>query len=379
MGNIKRLAWWLCLLFACAMLLVTGTVQIQHLADAHRSARFYLLLSLLLAIPTSIVTLAAGYLLEGLLVGWSRSSFKALLKPSASVRLDMVSIAMVLLPHRRLGYVLSLGLLLAVDTHSLQHADISLTRFLPSWGLQIGCLVLLQSFFSYWMHRLEHTIPALWALHKFHHSAERMSILTAVRQSELTKGVEEIILLVFLALPRDPDVAKPGAGSPLFALVVIYFLYRTFVRVNQYLVHSNLSTDYGWIGRWLLVSPRMHRLHHATAPEYHDKNFTFDLVIWDRLFGTYATCDAAALGTVSLGLDDNPFNNGGTIKGALRDYFLTTYIVFWHALRTGVKAWLPARPLIPRASPEAPATPRPLPADGARGATQRPRDPRRSG
>jgi hypothetical protein len=67
------------------------------------------------------------------------------------------------------------------------------------------------------------------------------------------------------------------------------------------------------------------------------------LVIWDRLFGTYATCDAAAAPGISLGLDDNPFNNDSSIKGILRDYFLTTYIVFWQALRKGFKAWLPAR------------------------------------
>jgi sterol desaturase/sphingolipid hydroxylase (fatty acid hydroxylase superfamily) len=344
MGKIKRLTWSLCFFFACAALLATGTSQLQHLADAHRSVPFYLLLSFLLAVPTSIVTLAAGYLLEGLLVGWSRSSLRTLREPSASVRLDVLSIAMTLLPHRRLGYILSLGLLLAVDTHALQPPNISLTRFLPTWGIQVGCLLLLQSFIAYWMHRLEHAIPALWALHKFHHSADRLSILTAVRQTELTKGVEQILLLLSLALLSDPTAPKPGAGSPLFAIVVIYFLYRAFVRVNQYLVHSNLSTDYGWIGRWLLVSPRMHRLHHATAPAYHNKNFTFDLVIWDRLFGTYATCDAEAAGSLSLGLDENPFNSSGTIKGVLRDYFLTTYIVFWHALRTGLKAWLPARP-----------------------------------
>lgn len=344
MGKIKRLTWLLAFFLACALLLVTGTPQLQQLAGAHRSLPFYLLLSFLLAVPTGIVTLAAGYLIEALLVGWSRSSLKTLREPSASVRLDLLAIAMTLLPHRRLGYILSLGLLLAVDTHTLQPPSLSLTRFLPTWGIQVGCLLLLQSFVAYWMHRLEHAIPALWALHKFHHSADRMSLLTAVRQTELTKGVEQILLLLSLAVLSDPTAPKPAAGSPLFVFVAIYFLYRTFIRVNQYLVHSNLSTDYGWIGRWLLVSPRMHRLHHATAPEYHNRNFTFDLVIWDRLFGTYAACDAAAANSLSLGLDENPFNGDRTIKGVLRDYFLTSYIVFWQALRTGRKAWLPARP-----------------------------------
>ena len=98
----------------------------------------------------------------------------------------------------------------------------------------------------------------------------------------------------------------------------------------------------GWIGSWLFVSPRMHRLHHATAPEFYNKNFTFDLVIWDRLFGTYASCDAKTAAELPLGLVDGPFNSSATIKGVLRDYFLTTYGLFWRALRKGFSAWRPA-------------------------------------
>lgn len=344
MGKIiKRLASLLGFLLACGLLVITAHREpLQQLASAHRSVAFYLLLTLLLAIPTSLVTLAAAYLLEWLFVGWSRSSLKALREARASVRLDALSAAMKLLPHRWLGYVLSLGLLYAADTHLLQPANVSVTHLLPWWGIQVVCLVLFQSFIAYWMHRLEHTIPALWALHKFHHSADRMSILTTDRQTELTNGVEQVLLFAFLALLSEPTAARPDAASPLFALVVAYFVYRTFMGVNHYLCHSNLSTDYGWIGRWLLVSPRMHRLHHAISPQYHDKNFTFDLVIWDRIFGTYASCDAAAADSLQLGLDDNPFNSGRALSRVLRDYFLTPYIVFWHALRKGFKAWLPA-------------------------------------
>jgi hypothetical protein len=87
----------------------------------------------------------------------------------------------------------------------------------------------------------------------------------------------------------------------------------------------------------------MHRLHHAVSRSYHDKNFTFDLVIWDRLFGTYATCDASAVADIPLGLDDSPFNDRSTLMGVLRNYFLTPYVVFWYELRKGFKAWLPAR------------------------------------
>jgi len=345
MRKINVFAWLLCFPIACGlMLLAAGTGHLQHLASAHQGVPFYLFLSLLLAIPASISILAAAFLFEWLVVGWSRSSLKTVWEARASVKLDVVSITITLLPLGRVGYVLSLGLLFAIDVHSGELANISLTRFLPLWGIQVTCVLLFQSFIKYWVHRLEHAIPALWALHKFHHSADRMSILNTARQTQLARGVEEVLLFVPLALLSNPTAPRPVVGSLGFVTVVIYLAFRTFTGINMYLCHSNLTTGYGWIGRWLLLSPRMHRLHHATSPSYYNKNFTFDLVIWDRLFGTYAACDATAVTHLPLGLDDNPFNSRGTITDALGGYFLTPYVVFWHELQKGFKAWLPARP-----------------------------------
>ena len=82
----------------------------------------------------------------------------------------------------------------------------------------------------------------------------------------------------------------------------------------------------------------MHRLHHATLPAYHNTNYGFDLVIWDRLFGTYTALDPEIdVRTIPIGLDDNPFNQENTVVGALREYFVTTYVVFWRALTAGFR------------------------------------------
>jgi sterol desaturase/sphingolipid hydroxylase (fatty acid hydroxylase superfamily) len=344
---VQRIRPLLCgigLLCAFVLLAFTGSTQLQQLLANHASAPLKLPLLLLIAIPTGIVTLICAYLIEGALLGWRNSSLRALGEASGSVRLDLLCVALELVSFKRLGYVLSLGLLYVLETRSSQ--PLIPAHLPPSWGLQVACLLLLGSLISYRVHRLEHSIPALWALHKFHHSADRMSVLTSHRQTDLTRTVEQALatLPLILFVIAEPTAPKPGVASALFPLVAIYFFYRAFIRVNQYLVHSNLTTDYGWIGRWVLVSPRMHRLHHARAAEYHDKNFTFDLVIWDRIFGTYATCGAADVSAIPLGLDDNPFNHTDTVKGVLRDYFLTPYIVFWRALKDGVKAWLPMRP-----------------------------------
>ena len=341
MQKIRPLVCAIGLLSAFILLVLTGSTQLQQALTAHAGAPLKLPLLLLLAIPTGIVTLVCAYLIEGALLGWRNSSLRALGEASGSVRLDLLCVAFELLSFKRLGYVLSLGLLYLLENRSTQ--PLLPAHLPPSWVFQVLCLLLLGSLISYWVHRLEHSIPALWALHKFHHSADRMAVLTSHRQTDLTRTVEQALatLPLILFAIAEPTAPKPGVASALFPLVAIYFFYRAFIRVNQYLVHSNLTTDYGWIGRWVLVSPRMHRLHHAREAEYHDKNFTFDLVIWDRIFGTYATCEAADVSAVPIGLDDNPFSHSGTVKGVLRDYFLTPYIVFWRALREGVKAWRP--------------------------------------
>jgi sterol desaturase/sphingolipid hydroxylase (fatty acid hydroxylase superfamily) len=343
MGKIKLLAWWLGFVLVWALVFVATQHRQLPIFGAHRGWGLYLLVAVILAIPAKITVLGAAYLLELLQLGWSRSSLRMLWQPDASVRLDALSLlVMLLLPQRYLGYLLSFGLLYVIDVYTAHQTNFTLTRYLTTWVPQIACFVLFQSFLQYWKHRLQHAVPALWALHKFHHSADRLSILTSARQTQLTKGIESALVLLPAALLTDPTAALPGTRSPAFAFAVIYFGYNAFVQLNGYLVHSNLATDYGWIGRWLLVSPRMHRLHHAKSRAYHDKNFTFDLVLWDRLFGTYASCDTAADALATpLGLEKNPFHNSSRLTGLLREYFLTTYVVFWQELRKGFKAWLP--------------------------------------
>lgn len=345
MGVLQAFCWLTAFLLAWALIVVAlWRGPLRHLG-AHEALALYLLLPLVLAVPAKLLALAAAYLLELLLVGWRRCALRMLWKPSASVRMDIVAILVqLLLPHRHLGYVLSFGLLYLVDLYGAQLHQLSLTRLLPTWGLQVVCFIAFQSLLQYWLHRLEHAIPALWALHKFHHSAESMSLLTSARSTQLASGIEAGLVLAPAALLAGATAPVPSLGNPAFAIAVVYFLYRTFVGVNGYFCHSNMTTGYGWIGRWLLVSPRMHRLHHAQSPRYHDRNFTFDLVIWDRLFGTYAACPPGTdLLSIPLGIEANPFNRDDTIRGALREYFLGTYLEFWQELRNGARAWLPAR------------------------------------
>lgn len=42
-----------------------------------------------------------------------------------------------------------------------------------------------------------------------------------------------------------------------------------------------------WVGM-LVPTPAQHRLHHSADPVHYDCNFGDGLILWDRLFGTYA-------------------------------------------------------------------------------------------
>jgi hypothetical protein len=167
--SLKNVCWALSFSIACGLVvLVKWHAEIQDYAAAHRGIALYVLLGLFLAIPARIVGLIAAYWLELLFVGWERSSIKLLWKPQASVRLDIISIFLtLLLPHRRLGYLLSFGLLYGIDVYAAHHTLPSVTQLLPIWALQALLFLVVQSMVRYWLHRMEHVVPALWALHKF--------------------------------------------------------------------------------------------------------------------------------------------------------------------------------------------------------------------
>jgi sterol desaturase/sphingolipid hydroxylase (fatty acid hydroxylase superfamily) len=51
--------------------------------------------------------------------------------------------------------------------------------------------------------------------------------------------------------------------------------------------HSNIVLDWGFPLRYLIVSPNMHRWHHADTPEAKNKNFCIVFAFIDVLFGTF--------------------------------------------------------------------------------------------
>ncbi len=130
----------------------------------------------------------------------------------------------------------------------------------------------LYDFFYYWAHRAGHEVNILWAAHSTHHSSEEFNMGTAMRQSATTVFYVWIFYLPMAALGIPAEVFVPISFASLF---------------YQFWVHTALIPKMGWYDR-IFVSPSNHRVHHGQNGYAIDVNYGATLILWDRLFGTYA-------------------------------------------------------------------------------------------
>ena len=66
--------------------------------------------------------------------------------------------------------------------------------------LQLIEALLIVEVAGYWAHRAHHQIPALWKLHRVHHSSERMDWLAAAHLHPLDSATSRIVGVVPLAI-----------------------------------------------------------------------------------------------------------------------------------------------------------------------------------
>jgi sterol desaturase/sphingolipid hydroxylase (fatty acid hydroxylase superfamily) len=259
----------------------------------------------------------AVFLLEYVWMGWAQSSVRHLLvRRTPSGRADIACFLASLTPPMALvSAAMSLGIVFLSGIW-LRRAVASSTGFglniavLPL-AAQTALLFLLYSLFDYWSHRLDHS-RAFWPLHRFHHSADDFTVLTAARTHPAV-----FTAVVGTTLPGVLLGAAPEALADLSVLVMTLRL----------VIHSRIDSDFGWVGRWVLQSPRGHRLHHAL----NRLSINLALVpIWDRLFGTWRE---VAPGPMAIGVP-TPYRQGAWIGPDIwRDY-----CEFWSGLPKAVFA-----------------------------------------
>jgi sterol desaturase/sphingolipid hydroxylase (fatty acid hydroxylase superfamily) len=141
---------------------------------------------------------------------------------------------------------------------------------LPFWvQFALGFLWMDLSF--YWWHRANHVYPLLWRFHNAHHIDPDMDVSTAFR----FHFVETFYSTGFRIL----QVGLAGI------VPFIYLVYELIFNLATMFHHSNLHLPLGF-ERWLnkiIVTPRMHGLHHSAVGPETNANYSVIFRWWDYL------------------------------------------------------------------------------------------------
>ncbi len=122
-------------------------------------------------------------------------------------------------------------------------------------------------------HFVDHHVRFFWAVHVTHHSSEEYNLTTGFRSS---------VLMPFYRYLYFIPLALIG-----FAPLDIFFIYA-ITQTYGIIVHTqSVKRLPKWI-EFFFVTPSHHRVHHASNIPYLDKNMGMVLIIWDRIFGTFA-------------------------------------------------------------------------------------------
>ena len=163
-------------------------------------------------------------------------------------------------------------------------------------ALQIVVALLVIDFVQWGVHNLLHRVPALWELHKCHHSVEdgEMDWIVSFR----FQWTEVVVYRAFMYLP----LAWFGFGETAI------FVHAVFGTLIGHLNHANVAWDYGPL-RYVLNNPRMHLWHHDYDGDAKTTvNFGIIFSCWDWIFGTAKLPDEPPARIGFAGVETYPKN-----------------------------------------------------------------------
>ena len=144
--------------------------------------------------------------------------------------------------------------------------------------LAVALAIVLYDLGAYLSHLLLHRFGALWRLHEVHHSSPTLDWLATFRAHAGEHALRHLASPALLLL----------AGFPLATVAIAGAIYTAWAAFT----HANIGLELRLLEP-LLVTPRLHRLHHVPATSGGNLGTIFSL--WDRLRGTLVTDPAAPL------------------------------------------------------------------------------------
>ncbi|AEA97956.1 sterol desaturase family protein [Alteromonas mediterranea] len=165
--------------------------------------------------------------------------------------------------------------------------------------------VILLDMIIYWQHRLFHTVPLLWRFHKMHHADSHVDTTTGLRFHPVEIAISLGVKAAAVAL----------LGIPAVAIVIFEVALNGFALFN----HANIRLSQKWddrVGR-VLITQRLHRIHHSQAKAESNSNYGFSVSWWDRLFNSFTPRAQYSDETLPIGQKDVPAVKGNASIRAL--------------------------------------------------------------
>ena len=166
---------------------------------------------------------------------------------------------------------LAIGLLLPLALYVLVYDTFRVFDAIPLL-IAIPIAFVLHEFAYYWDHRLAHRVGLLWAFHAIHHSSNEFNHSTAARGFFLDGQLKALFALFAAFIGIDP---------------VLYIAVSVCTNAFGIWNHASYVPPLGWLDR-VLMTPKMHKIHHANQPQYIDRNYSQVTLLFDRVFGSIA-------------------------------------------------------------------------------------------
>ena len=157
-------------------------------------------------------------------------------------------------------------------------------------GWQVLATLLALDALRWATHRATHRWHWLWRLHRVHHCDTEFDCTVGVRFHPL-----ETLLVALLS---SATVLVLGV-SPL-AVVLAEAVFIT----HNFFCHANAALPpraEALLGRWI-ITPDLHRVHHAASPQLANLNFGTVLTLWDHLASSHHSVPREAQAALRFGV-----------------------------------------------------------------------------
>ena len=156
-----------------------------------------------------------------------------------------------------------------------QHRHIGLLNWvpLPVWAACIATF-LLMDYAYWWWHWANHMIPLFWRFHNVHHTDLDLDVTTAARfhfgEMIFSVGFLSVAVMLF------------GIAPVMLVLFFIIFEAATLFQHSNWRLPIRLER----ILNLIVVTPRMHGIHHSIVQRETNSNWGTIFCWWDKLHRT---------------------------------------------------------------------------------------------